>query len=99
MERLSSTILMLCVAEKVMKQCGLTDKEITTTSADRFGISVMLDKGAKAFDFISKLTDKMDLTIVDQRAHRDEERDTEFFTTKFETPAGRSVDICLTESK
>jgi hypothetical protein len=41
----------------------------------------------------------MDLTIVDQRAHRDEERDTEFFTTKFETPAGRSVDICLTESK
>lgn len=97
MERLTSTILLLCVAEKVMKSCGITDEEVTTTSADRFGISVMLDKSPKAYDFINKLTAKLELTIEDTRAHTDEERGNAFFTTKFKTPAGRSVDICLVQ--
>jgi len=99
MERLSSNILILCIAEKVMKQCNITDTDVTTTSADRFGINLMLDKSPKAFDFMNKLTAKLELSMVEQRAHRDTERDIEFITTKFETPAGRDIEICLTESK
>ena len=100
MERIQSTLTLLTIAVNVMESCGIIDSEVTTTSADRFGISVMLDKSPKAFDFINKFVEKYDLSIEDTRAHTDEERGTAFFTTKYTTPAGRSVDICLVkESK
>jgi hypothetical protein len=100
MERIQSTLTLLTIAVDTMESCGIIDSEVTTTSADRFGISVMLDKSPKAYDFINKLTAKLDLIIEDTRAHTDEERGNTFLTTKFETPAGRSVDICLVkESK
>ena len=100
MERIQSTLTILTIAVNLMESCGITDNEVTTTSVDKYGIRLMVDKGPKAFDFINKLTAKLDLTLADTHAHRHDERDTDFFTNYFTTPAGRSVDICLVkESK
>ena len=100
MERIQSTLTILTIAVNVMESCGITDEEVTTTSVDKYGIRLMVDKGPKSFDFINKLTAKLELTLTDTHAHSDDMRYTEFFTNYFKTPAGRSVDICLVkESK
>ena len=95
MERIQSTLTLLTIAVDTLESCGILDSEFTTASVTKHGISLMLDKSPKAYDAINKLTAKLDLVIEDTHAHRNETRGIDFFTTKFETPAGRSVDICI----